>query len=346
MRKIYLTPEIAVAEFHRRRHQTDLLQEVEAYWASNGWPRPPLPSVNGTPLGLIARCVATFRYEEAAFLAMCQRAGILPTWLEFTGDTFVSTTRTKLMLLQVHTCSGVGRKGGPKIKKEQFVSANIANGRPINTVTNGKGERLVDYHHALLRQRFPEAICEDMTTWLRATGGRARGFYEALLSVFVAHGIQFEDYTSDSTSHEARFREDVFEPAWRATVARFGVAPMVVELPYLGGFEYMYPADDDWRHHGILPPEYGGEIPARDFEPDGALRLVKEWNRAGSAVTIEQFLAARGDGCLRSRVNTLLRELDNDSITIEQFLDSRGDHKLHERVVALERRMAMMSAAP
>jgi hypothetical protein len=200
----------------------------------------------------------------------------------------------------------------------------------------------VDYHNALLRAQRPDAIVEDMTGWLRSVGGNARGFYEALLSIFIAHGIQFEDYDSDSTSHEAKFRETVFEPAWQATCERFGVQPMVVRLPYLRGTEYNYPVGSDWRKHGILPPEYGGEIPTCNLEPEGVIRVVHAWQQAGSRVTVEQFLAVRGDEQLTHKVYWLQEQLEREGITVAQFLDSKGDAVLKARVEALVRQLERM----
>jgi len=341
MAQIYMSAEEAAVEFQARKN---LRMEVEAWWASKGWSLPPLP-VAERPIGVLARCVATFRYEEASFLAMCERAGIMPAWLEFTGDTFVSTTFTKLSLLQIFHCSGLGRKGGPKVTKDQFASANEWNGKPLNTIERFKDRRrLVDYHHELLRQHFPEAVVEEMTGWLRGAGGNATGFYEALLSLFVGHAIQFEDYDSDSTNAEATFRVKKFEPAYEATLRRFGVAPMIVKLPFLEGREYNYPVGPNWRDHGILPPEFGGRIPKSDLEPEGVLRIVSAWQRGGSAVTIDFFLQEYANADLANKVRLLLEELEKAKIAVSEFLDSGTDEELKRKVGVLQRRLVAMWA--
>jgi len=232
----------------------DLIPEVERYWREEGWRVPDFPHVGRA--GYLCRNIATFRYEDAVFLLLCRAAGLEPCWLEYVTDKYSSQSSVKHSYLRYLRCCGRGRNGGPKVEKVSPVRRlGWLDGHRLCDITLDDGTPLVEHHHAIF-DRFapPDRRC-DISDWLSAIG-RARDYYVASVSLFVAHGVLFEDYHGGESGDKLdAFTTDVFEPAFDRVFERFGVRPIIVRMPWFTEMKY-YPADLDWRGHGIIPDEY------------------------------------------------------------------------------------------
>lgn len=235
-------------------NRKDLRSSVEEWWLFKGWGLPPLPPV--TNMAVMARQIGTFRYEDAAFVMRAENAGLVPVWLEYSGDKMNSRSNYKRSLLEIFHCDGRGRSGGLRIRsKEKFASIQEWSGKPLNVIKGHDNRTLLDYHHEHQDRVYPEAIRRDVTQWLQQMGA-ARDYYEATVSIYVAHAVLFEDYHGGESGEVlGSFTTEIFEPAWHATFERFGAVPIVVKLPWGEGFR-CYPMDDNWRNHGIVLPEH------------------------------------------------------------------------------------------
>ena len=230
---------------------------VEEWWEENGWGKAPLPNLSN--VGLIARPIATFRYEDALFVTLCERHGLTPVWSEYTGDKLSTVSNVKRSLLHVNLCSGRGKKNGLQLNRvERLANVNHWIGKPLNTIRTIHGSSLVDFHHQHQDRVFSfenAALRFDWTLWLKQIGS-AKDYYEAYLSAFIAHAILFEDYhAGESGAVLDNFSAGVFEPAWQAVSKRFGVPPLITPLPWHEDYRY-YPADEHWREHGVLRQEH------------------------------------------------------------------------------------------
>jgi hypothetical protein len=246
----YTTLSEARTELERRR---DLRSAVEEWWCRKGWGLPPLPDLPN--IAVMARQVGTFRYEDAAFVMRAEIAGLTPVWLEYTGDLMSTQSNYKRSLLELLYCEGRGRNGGLKIRrKEKFSCAQRWMGRPLNEIREGD-RLLLDLHHDHQDRVYPNAIRRDITGWLKQIGS-AKDYYEAVCAMYIAHGVLFEDYHGGESGNVLDdFTARIFEPAWQATVGRFGVVPLIVKLPWGEGFR-CYPMNEHWREHRIVLPEH------------------------------------------------------------------------------------------
>lgn len=52
----------------------DLKLKVEAWWQENMWGHPPLPAAEN--MAILARCIATARYEDLAYASLAKKAGL------------------------------------------------------------------------------------------------------------------------------------------------------------------------------------------------------------------------------------------------------------------------------
>lgn len=222
---------------------------IEEWWNENGWGLCSIPNVPRP--AVLARQLASFRYEDATFALMAQGAGMTPVWLSYNGDNFHTSSSLKRSYLHPIFCSGLGkRKGLPVLHGEKIAKMDQAVGRSLDSIVTNGGSTLVQYHNAHQDRVFPGAVRGDNTAWVRQMGGVSQ-YYLAYLSMFIAHGVLFEDYHGgESGSALDSFTQDVFEPAYAGVLAMFGVCPIITKLPWWNEMRY-YPADPNWRDHGI-----------------------------------------------------------------------------------------------
>lgn len=248
--------ELALAE------RAALRREVEAWWDSMGWGNAPMPPWNNT--AVLARQIATFRYEDALFASMVQKAGLRPFWLEYRGDKMSDKSSYKRSLLHPTFFKGRGRNGGMKLEKAKLVrDMTKYNGQILQTLPTDMTRQqefpdchsLLEFHHRQFYRCFPKGSFADNSIWVRGMGG-ASGYYAAYLSLFVAHGVLFEDYHGGESGHKLDlFTTGVFEPALEKVRQQFGVGPLIVPLPWWDELR-LYPSGPNWREDGIIPSSY------------------------------------------------------------------------------------------
>lgn len=240
-----------------------LRYQIEAWWLENGWGNPPIvQAMDGHLCGVLARQVATFRYEDGLFSLMAKEAGLHPFWFEYTADDYADKSNYKRSLLRPTLCFGRGRRGGLRLRKEILVdNEGLWRGRSLSTINTDHGGKLVEWHHKLQDQMLDGFLAQspkrtDCSGWLAKVSPAARGYYEAYLSMFVAHAVLFEDYHGgESGTSLDDFTGGIFEPAWKRVAERFGVSPLIVRLPWWESLGY-YPGDGEWRSHGVIPPQF------------------------------------------------------------------------------------------
>lgn len=240
MKKFYYSPREAVMELKKR--QTDGIKEVvEDWWRKNGWTMPCIPAGE---FGMLVRQVATARYEDLLFMEMAKAVGLNPLWAEYTEDKFFLHSSYKRSLLKMFFCSGKGRSGGWKIRKEKLSCVHHCHRKILNEIQTKKGS-LIEYHHALQKKFIPNATRIDISDTFRQS-------YSAYLSLFIAHGILFEDFhRGESGPALDGFTANVFQPAWEMLVDELGMKPLITPLPWWEGMNF-YPADHSWLEHGVF----------------------------------------------------------------------------------------------
>lgn len=253
----YFSPQEA-ARTLQNRQRNGMREEVAERWKKKGWPMPPDVNGNDCLISVLSRHVATARYEDIAFVAISNQEGLHPAWIEYTSDKFVTASPYKRSLLHPTFCEGKGKQGGWKTKKVKLASMNSWDGRPLNTITfafsanNSSESGLVEYHHALHQDFFPNGVRVDFSRWLSSFGG-SKEYYPAYLSLFLSHYLLLEDYHGGETGPGlGQFTRDIFLPSWDKVVAEWnGMRPIIVRMPWTEGMQY-YPADHNWQKHGIL----------------------------------------------------------------------------------------------
>lgn len=191
------------------------------------------------PCAFWTRHISTPNHEFELFASTVRTTELRPLCLESTEDIFAAINPDKYRLCR------------PFFE----VRPNHFRGLPILKTTRLDRRRLCDlklsngmslpaFHHALLCSAFPgfeNHLC-DYSQWF-ATARRNDVFYLHTLSLFICHGILFENVIA-ADPEERRFAYEKFLPSFTSAIETFGVKPLVVRLLPLETEN-----DEYWRTH-------------------------------------------------------------------------------------------------
>lgn len=238
------------ADLLATRH--NLRTTVEEWWQEKGWGIPALPMHQN--MTILARHIGTFRYEDALFFEMAQQAGLHPAWMEYRGDRMFAGSNSKRSLCHPKMSEGRRNKNDELIvATRKLTNPNQWEGKRLDTILFENGQPMIEWHNAhqnsmLTGESFSRF---DITPWYRAIGS-VKEYYVGLLSLFIAHGVLFEDYHGgESAGGLDAFTQEVFTPAWELVRNQFGVKPLIIKLPWWPELGY-YPSTTSWREHGVI----------------------------------------------------------------------------------------------
>lgn len=207
---------------------------------------------------ILFRQVATPNHEMHLAMSLARQFGLNLIIWEYHADQFVSLNHCKRALGRMGFFSGIGRNGGRRMDYLNIVDFPRVDGQPLGEVRTLWGQPLVDFHHQLLLEEFPQisqASLFDATSWLERHGGRARHYYKAFTMLLIRHAILLE--TFEMSGAELQFTQEIFIPAMRDIISAFGVKPLVARIEEVDveGDEYWlnYPGRLRAKVRGLLP---------------------------------------------------------------------------------------------
>lgn len=213
-----------------QRRNVGLHKEIEQYWESQGNPLPPIVTSQNGELAILARHVAAARNEDFAFNNECIELGLIPAWLEFHNDMFVSVSAPKLSLIYPETPTG----------RKKLTNPSIWEKKKLNEISCYEGRSIVGIHNTQWEQHFSTTgIRGDVSSWLQSFGN-ARDYYFADLSLSLAHGVLFKDFHGKgklSSKKSLEFTNSVVVPAFDEVLKTFGMKPIIHRFEYQDGFE-------------------------------------------------------------------------------------------------------------
>ena len=222
-------PEV-VAVAKARSRDAELKARVSEYLSGD------IPSYFGQePVLYLARHVASPNFETLRWSNLIEPLELPAVIGTDADDLFVSQNVMKRALLKMPICLSVTVNGAGEPHEQyryltiaDFEAADHARFRDIQTLW---GDSVVAVYSELSRRFLPPHVrIEDDSAWVTRNGrGDLRAHYERFLSLFVAHGVLFEDYLVKDPD-ERDFIESVLLPAYEATTQRFGVRPLIASL--------------------------------------------------------------------------------------------------------------------
>lgn len=243
---MYTPLEEAKEEIWRRWNNSDLRSEVNSY--VNG-----VPAIfTKEPLSVLCKHIITPNMEYNQFLAQVKDINLKPLGWEFLEDrfSFRNTDKVALAKMQFHLNGNGKQSCAVRTSCIKIVNMAEVDKKMLCAINTLSGQRLDEFHHRILTMASPIELF-DASPWYRARGEKAKEYYKYFLSLFLCHGILFENFITNEKEEE-RFSRIVVMPAYREVVNRFEVKPLIVQL-----LPPDKAADNYWRSY---PEELMGEV--------------------------------------------------------------------------------------
>ncbi|MBF0556769.1 MAG: hypothetical protein HQK96_19820 [Nitrospirae bacterium] len=160
---------------------------------------------------------------------MAKEVQLQPLGWEYLEDKFCTASKDKLLLAKMPFLDGRNKKGETILHYRNIVDFHKHEGKRISTVKTLWSEKLVNFHHHLLSTMTFHAIeVRDASLWYKSNGKTASGYYARFLSLFICHGILFENFVTNE--EEENFATKVVQPSLKKIEQHFGIKPLIVPL--------------------------------------------------------------------------------------------------------------------
>ncbi len=238
---IYMSLDEAKEEIKKRWNNAALKSKIEEFLGQD------IPEVvKLSPRAVISRHVMSPNFELINFLESVKSIGIDPVGFEYLSDKFVTKNEDKYYLGKMVFYEGLGKKGGRKISSVKAVDFDFFDGKKISDVKIISGTSLVNFHHSIVSSILGSENRIDMSEYYARNGGQASRYYRYILSIFICHGVLFENFLLSGFYSD--LTKNILLPTYRSIVADFGVRPLIVRLVPAETEEDVY-----WRYY---PEEY------------------------------------------------------------------------------------------
>jgi hypothetical protein len=208
----------------QRRQDEKLKKDVEDFFGEYF-----LPEFRKGPRAVISRPVISPNKEFRYFLDISSDLGLDPIALEY-PDKFVAKNLDKYHLARL-LMEKEEKKGGRTFKSIKLVNFNEAEGKNFREILTVTKEPLVGFHHDLLLKEFPEMESRviDISEWFQETRYKSKYYYLYFLSLFICHGVLFENFLFKDKGESEFFLEKVW-PSFQEVERIFGVKPLIFPL--------------------------------------------------------------------------------------------------------------------
>jgi hypothetical protein len=178
----YILPNEAKDELLKRAH---LKPEVNRYFEEQGVK---IPFSSEKPVAFVGM-PAMMRVDTVSIVNLSEKCGLDLVWGTYDGDSFSHNCNIKLSLVSPVFTSRLDKSGGFIPKGTRFFKKpDDLRGMKLSDLTTPTGLNVVSFHKERLIQAMPQVKVQDLTRWL-GQFGNAANYYDAVLSLFIAHGV-------------------------------------------------------------------------------------------------------------------------------------------------------------
>lgn len=184
---------------------------------------------------VLGRHVATPNFETQRFLSCADvLRDLQPIIFEHTEDRFTDINESKLGLGRMPFYKGFNSVNQKIFEYEYVINMNQSNGKKISSVVTTWNEPLVEFHHRFFNTLFPNYrdVPFNGSSWLLQAGKGAAQYYMAYMSLFIKHGVLFENLLT--TKHETAFTSEVILPTILNITSITGKKPLIIEMGPIG----------------------------------------------------------------------------------------------------------------
>ena len=181
----------------------------------------PIPDIILEHAGKIAFLpthVASGSQIDYQFQGMALRYGLVPMWVSFSEDIFLSCNQRKKMYL--HTSDVFGNT-------QKLTNPNKWEGKKISEIILDSGENLVEYHFGKWQKIPGKKFHHDMSKWLQHFG-KADDYYEHAMLIEGFFGVSFwpENIGMYQEGEKEQLLNAVINPAMSKIEEEFGLKPL------------------------------------------------------------------------------------------------------------------------
>lgn len=223
--KIYTPLSVAKEEIWRRWNDKKLRKKVEEFLNGD------VPDfLKDEPKAVLVRYVNSPNIELQYFLDFAKMAGMDFSLVEYPDDKLVAQNTCKYHLGYVIVHKGRGKKLGDKLDHYRIIDFNKYEGKKIDEIRTLWNNSIVDFHHSILEKCYPEVKNKsfNFSKWFNKNKLPGRNYYVRYLSLFICHGILFENYLLNN--EEKTFTLKKVLPALEKIKKIFGISPLIVPL--------------------------------------------------------------------------------------------------------------------
>lgn len=222
---VYTSLNNALEELEIREKDSSLDEKLSSFIKSE---IPPI--MRDGKRAVFFRQVMTPNFETWRFIGISDSTNLKLTLWEFHDDKFTSNNLMKCRLGKMSFHHGIQKDGQHKRSYKNIIDFHLSDGKKIKDVNTLWGQKLTDFHRDLFRNIFPgiENNFFDASEWLKNNGATADKYYIAVLSLFIKHGILFENFTLNGK--ELDFVKNIFLPAFFEVWEKTGKKPLIVDL--------------------------------------------------------------------------------------------------------------------
>ena len=200
------------------------------------------------PLIYFSRPCFTPNLEFASFYKFVSEKNLDFRLLEYPG-LFVPHNTDKYFLGNLHQSKPDDVNS---VKKKIIMDFDRSQGMDLRNVTTYWGENILTFHNRMFVEKYGERIAKKKVNfkfWFDRTKNTDGFYYLKYLSLFLTHGILFENFLFNDSREELFITEKLL-PSFNEIIKRFGIKPLLVKFP----FENTVMSDWLHYHHELEGP--------------------------------------------------------------------------------------------
>lgn len=213
-------------ELKQRKKNIKLKKAVEKFWGNNKLTE----IVSNEPRAVLSRAIFTPNLEFEYFIDVIKDFNLKPLLLEYQGK-FVAKNLEKYHLCRMFFREKAGKHGTLLMNSKNIVDFNITEGKDFSSIHTHWEENVVDFHHRLLEFKYPGMTKNivNFTEWFNKTRYLTEHYYFYFFSLFLYHGVLFENFLIDDKEESIFLKDHVFS-SFEAVHEYFGVKPLIFSL--------------------------------------------------------------------------------------------------------------------
>lgn len=222
---IYTPLEEAKEEIQRRWEDKELKKKVDEFLGGD------IPEfLLDSPKAYLARHVASPNFEFFRFLELVKEVNLDFVLSEYTDDKYLSINNLKRHLGKMFFHTGINKNGDKIFVPKKVIDFGKSDRKFIKEVETITGKKLVDLHHDILCEEFPQirSNIKDVSNWVNRNGKVLDAFYPRFLAFFIRNGVLFENFLLNE--EEKELTDDIIIPAVEMLTKKFGIKPLIVRL--------------------------------------------------------------------------------------------------------------------